>query len=70
MKYLSIIQIISAVLLIIAILLQSRGAGVSGVFGGEGAVYQTKRGIEKTLFVLTIILSIIFLGTALLSVAL
>lgn len=70
MKYLSIIQIISAVLLIIAILLQSRGAGVSGVFGGEGAVYQTKRGIEKILFVLTIILSIIFLGTALLSVAL
>jgi protein translocase SecG subunit len=70
MKYLSIIQIISAVLLIVAILFQSRGAGVSGVFGGEGAVYQTKRGAEKILFVLTIILSIIFLGTALLSVVL
>ncbi len=68
--FLNIIQIISAILLIVAILLQGRGAGVSGVFGGEGAVYQTKRGIEKFLFILTIILSIIFLGTALLNVVL
>jgi preprotein translocase subunit SecG len=65
MKILNIIQIVSAVLLIIAILLQSRGAGMGGVFGGEGAVYQTKRGVEKKLFILTIILSIIFLGSAL-----
>lgn len=65
MKYLNIIQIVAAVLLIIVILLQSRGASVGGVFGGEGAVFQTKRGLEKKLFVLTIILSIIFLGTAL-----
>lgn len=71
MKYiLNIIQIISAILLIVAILLQGRGAGVSGVFGGEGAVYQTKRGIEKALFIATIILSIIFFGAALLSVVL
>ena len=65
MKYLNIIQIVAAVLLMIAILLQNRGASVGGVFGGEGAVFQTKRGLEKKLFVLTIILSIIFLGTAL-----
>ncbi len=65
MQYLNIIQIVSAVLLVIAILLQNKGASVGGVFGGEGAVYQTKRGVEKKLFVLTIILSIIFLGTAL-----
>ncbi len=65
MKILNIVQAVSAILLIIAILLQSRGAGVGGVFGGEGAVYQTKRGVEKKLFVLTIILSIIFLGAAL-----
>jgi preprotein translocase subunit SecG len=65
MQYLNIIQIVAAVLLMVAILLQSRGAGVGGVFGGEGAVYQTKRGLEKKLFIATIILSIIFLGTAL-----
>jgi len=67
MKYINIIQIASAVLLVIAILLQNKGASVGGVFGGEGAVYQTKRGVEKKLFVLTIILSIIFLGTALMN---
>lgn len=68
MEYLlNIVQIVSAILLIIAILLQGRGTGVSGLFGGEGAVYRTKRGIEKFLFILTIILSIIFLGTALLN---
>lgn len=65
MQYLNIVQIVAAVLLMVAILLQSRGAGVGGVFGGEGAVYQTKRGVEKKLFIATIILSIIFLGTAL-----
>jgi protein translocase SecG subunit len=68
MKYLNIIQIVVSILLIISILLQGRGAGVSGVFGGESAVYQTKRGLEKFLFILTIILSFIFLGTVLLSV--
>lgn len=65
MKYIGIIQIIAAVLLMLVILLQNRGASVGGVFGGGDAVYQTKRGLEKKLFVATIILSIIFLGTAL-----
>jgi len=67
MKYINIIQLVAAILLVIAILLQNKGASVGGVFGGEGAVYQTKRGVEKKLFVLTIILSIIFLGTALMN---
>lgn len=60
---LSYIQIGLAILLIVVILLQNRGAGLSGVFGGGGgAMYQTKRGIEKTLLIITIILSILFLG--------
>jgi protein translocase SecG subunit len=67
MKYINIIQLVAAILLVIVILLQNKGASVGGVFGGEGAVYQTKRGVEKKLFVLTIILSIIFLGTALMN---
>jgi len=64
-RILNIIQIIISILLITAILLQQRGTGLGGAFGGAGEVYQTKRGVEKFLFILTIILSIIFLGTAL-----
>ncbi|OGF21639.1 preprotein translocase subunit SecG [Candidatus Falkowbacteria bacterium RIFOXYB2_FULL_38_15] len=67
MDILNIIQLVSAILLIIAILLQNRGASVGGIFGGEGAVFQTKRGLEKKLFIATIVFSIIFLGTALVS---
>ena len=66
-QFLSIIQLISAVLLIVFVLIQQRGAGLGGIFGGEGAVFQTKRGLEKKLFVATIVFSIIFLGTALVS---
>lgn len=62
-KIISIIQIVSSVLLIISILLQQRGTGLSATFGGEGNIYRTKRGIEKILFVATIILAIIFLGS-------
>ena len=61
---LTVIQIISAILLIIVILFQSRGAGVGGLFGGEGNVYRTKRGFEKLLFTFTIILSILFFSSA------
>jgi len=63
---LKIAQLVVAVLLIVAILLQNRGAGLSGVFGGAGNVYMAKRGLEKKLFVFTIILSIIFFAVSLL----
>ena len=55
-------QIIIAVLLIIFILLQQRGSGLGSAFGGEGNVYMTKRGAEKTIFILTIILAVLFLA--------
>jgi len=45
----------------IAILLQSRGAGLGNVFGGSGGVYLTKRGLEKKLFIATIVLAALFL---------
>ncbi|MCR4279982.1 MAG: preprotein translocase subunit SecG [Candidatus Komeilibacteria bacterium] len=61
----SIIQIILAILLMVAVLLQSRGSGLGAAFGGEGAVYRTKRGAEKILFVATIVLSVLFLGITL-----
>lgn len=66
MNWIIIIQVIVSILLIIAILLQNRGAGTSGLFGGVGGnVYSTKRGIEKMLFYSTIVLSILFFAISL-----
>ena len=70
MKYLNIIQIIISALLIIVILLQQKGSGLGAAFGGEGNVYRTKRGVEKTFSILTIIFAILFLATALASIIL
>lgn len=64
-KYLDIAQIAVSVLLMTFILLQARGTGLGATFGGEGNVYRTKRGLEKTLFRGTIVLSVIFFGLAL-----
>lgn len=55
------IQIILGILLILVILLQSKGAGIGSTFGGELAMYRTKRGAEKLLFRLTILLSVLFI---------
>lgn len=62
MKWLNISQIIVSCLVIVTILMQSRGASMSGLFGGSGDIYRTKRGIEKTLFISTIVLLVIFFG--------
>ena len=60
---LNIIQIISAILLVITILLQQRGTGIGGAFGGGGAeVYSVKRGAEKIIFTASVVLSVIFIG--------
>jgi preprotein translocase subunit SecG len=66
-KVLLVVQVISGVLLMITILLQQKGEGLSGVFGGDtGGSYQTKRGIEKSLYYATIALSVVFFGAAVL----
>ena len=62
---LNVLQIAFAVLLSVAILLQARGTGVGLAFGGDGNVYRTRRGVEKKLHVVTIILAIIFFGVSL-----
>lgn len=66
MKWLDITQISISILLIISILLQNRGSGLGGAFGGEGNVYLAKRGAEKIVFIATIILAVLFLATGLL----
>ena len=58
--WLKIFQLIVSILLIVAILMQNRGTGLGNVFGGGGSVYLTKRGLEKKLFIATIILAILF----------
>ncbi len=59
----SIVQIVISFLLVAAILFQQRGAGLSESFGGAGGGFYTKRGIEKTLFIATIVLSILFISS-------
>lgn len=65
-RTIGIIQSIISILLIVSILLQNRGTGLSETFGGgsDNASYQTKRGFDKFLFRGTIALSIAFLGIA------
>ena len=63
-------QIVVSVLLILSILLQHRGAGLSAVFGGSGNIYRTKRGLEKGLFLATIILAILFVAIGVVNLAL
>ena len=66
---LNIVQLVIAVILMVVILIQNRGASLGGIFGGggEGNVYRTKRGAEKVLFISTIVLAILFLGIALMN---
>jgi preprotein translocase subunit SecG len=66
--YLQIVQIVISVALIFFILLQAKGVGLSGIFGGEGGIYKTRRGVEKTLFQVTIGLSIVFFVVSIISV--
>ncbi len=58
--YLYIAQIVVAVSLIMVAMLQVRGGGLGGIFGQADTVYRTKRGVEKTLFQMTIALVVIF----------
>lgn len=57
---LQIITFVSAILIVLAILLQQRGASLGAGFGGSGELYTTRRGIDKNLFDVTIVLSVIF----------
>jgi preprotein translocase subunit SecG len=58
---LAIGQIIVSIALVAAILLQARGTGLSGTFGGDSAVYRSRRGIERRLWQFTIVLLILFI---------
>lgn len=59
--YISLAQIIIAVALMVVVLLQAqKSGGIGGIFGSEQGIFRTRRGVEKTLFNFTIVLSIAF----------
>lgn len=60
-----IITIVSAVLMTVSILLQSRGASLGAGFGSTGELYTTRRGVDKNLFEATIVLAVVFVGSLL-----
>jgi preprotein translocase subunit SecG len=67
--FLDIGLIITSIALIVSVMLQSKGAGLGGLVGGDtGGIFSARRGIEKTLFQVTIILSIIFFILAIVTV--
>jgi preprotein translocase subunit SecG len=61
--YIHVAQILVAIVLSLVILFQAKGSDVGGIFGGSsgGGSFRTRRGIEKTLFQLTIVLAVVFL---------
>lgn len=61
------LQIVVSAMLIILIILQAKGVGLGRAWGGAGEFYKSRRGVEKIVFNLTILLVIIFLVTSILS---
>lgn len=63
--------VIISVALILSVIMQSKGAGLGGLTGADtGGIFTARRGVEKTLFYVTIVLSVIFFILAILSVKL
>ncbi|MBR3324008.1 preprotein translocase subunit SecG [Candidatus Saccharibacteria bacterium] len=58
--FLQVTTLVSAILTVLLILLQQRGASLGAGFGSSGELYTTRRGLEKSLFVATIVFAVIF----------
>ena len=67
---LQIVQIILSITLIALALLQGKGGGLGGIFGGDGGVYRTRRGVEKLIFQATIGVAVAFFLVSILIVVL
>jgi preprotein translocase subunit SecG len=65
--YFNIALIIIAVGLMLSILFQVKGGGLGGIFGQADTVYRTRRGVEKTLFLMTIVLAVLFVVVSVVS---
>lgn len=67
--YLMVATIIISITLIGVVLLQGQNSGLGSAFGGDSSIYRTRRGVEKTLFNLTVTLASVFLLMSLITVA-
>ena len=65
--FLNVTQIVLSVALVLTILLQVKGGGLGGIFGQADTVFRTRRGVEKRLFQLTIVLVVLFIVIAIVS---
>ena len=70
LPFLYVAMIVVSAGLIALIMLQAKGSSLGGIFGGDGAVYKSKRGVEKTLYNVTIGASVVFFILALVVVLL
>ena len=61
-SFIQTITLISAILSIVLILLQQRGASLGAGFGASGELYTTRRGLEKSLFITTVVMVVIFVS--------
>ncbi len=68
LPYLNIAQILVSIFLITLILLQTRGAGFAVGYSADTSIFRTRRGVERTLFQLTIVTGVIFVLLSILSV--
>jgi len=66
--YINIAMIIVSILLIALVIIGARNSQVGNVFGGDSPVYHTRRGVERTLFNVTVWVSVVFFALAILSV--
>ncbi|MBP5512760.1 preprotein translocase subunit SecG [Candidatus Saccharibacteria bacterium] len=64
-SFLEVVIFISAFLTILLVLLQQRGASLGAGFGSSGELYTTRRGLEKSMFIATIVTSVVFVGSIL-----
>jgi len=66
MDFLQVAQIVIAVAVSSSILLQARGTGLSSTFGGESTAYRSRRGLERTLFRMTVVLIVVYVFVSIL----
>lgn len=64
-SFLEMVIFVSAFLTVLLVLLQQRGASLGAGFGSSGELYTTRRGLEKSMFVATIVTSVVFVGSIL-----
>ncbi len=70
LPYLGIAQILVSILLIILILIQTRGTGFAAGYAADSSIYRTRRGVERLVFQLTIAVSVVFLILAIVAAVL